>query len=77
VEPTNSVIVNSQDAARMGLKTGDMVRITSKTNPEGVWDLGNGETVPMDGQVQVLEGLRPAWWASTWATATGPTAPTT
>lgn len=59
VEPTNYVIVNSQDAARMGLKTGDMVRITSKTNPEGVWDLGNGETVPMDGQVQVLEGLRP------------------
>ncbi len=59
VEPTNYVIVNSQDAARMGLKTGDMVRITSKTNPEGVWDLGNGEKVPMDGQVQVLEGLRP------------------
>jgi anaerobic selenocysteine-containing dehydrogenase len=59
IEPTNYVIVNSQDAARMGLKTGDMVRITSKTNPEGVWDLGNGEKVPMDGQVQVLEGLRP------------------
>ena len=59
VEPTNSVILNSQDATRMGLKTGDVVRVTSKTNPEGVWDLGNGETVPMDGQVQVLEGLRP------------------
>ena len=59
VEPTNSVILNSQDATRMGLKSGDVVRVTSKTNPEGVWDLGNGETVPMDGQVQVLEGLRP------------------
>ncbi|GIV75234.1 MAG: molybdopterin oxidoreductase [Caldilinea sp.] len=59
VEPTNYVVVNSQDAARMGLKTGDRVRITSKTNPEGVWDLGNGEKVPMEGQVQVIEGLRP------------------
>lgn len=53
------VVVNSQDASRLGLKTGDRVRITSKTNPEGVWDLGNGNQVPMEGQVQVIEGLRP------------------
>ena len=59
VEPTNSVILNSQDAQRLGLKSGDMVRIVSKTNPDGVWDLGNGKTMPMDGQMQVLEGLRP------------------
>ena len=36
-----------------------MVRMVSKTHPDGVWDLGNGQTVPMDGEVQVIEGLRP------------------
>jgi tetrathionate reductase subunit A len=59
IEPTNSVILNSQDAQRLGLKSGDVVRMTSKTNPDGVWELGNGQTVPMDGQIQVIEGLRP------------------
>ncbi|MBW7882068.1 MAG: molybdopterin-dependent oxidoreductase [Caldilineaceae bacterium] len=59
VEPTNYVILNRRDAERLGLKNGDTVRITSKSNPDGLWDIGNKETVPMDGQVQVLEGLRP------------------
>jgi len=59
VEPTNYVILNRRDADRLGLATGDTVRITSKTNLNGMWDLGNGQTVPMDGEVQVLEGLRP------------------
>ncbi len=59
VEPTNHILVNSQDAARLGLKTGDRVRVVSKTNPEGVWNLGNGSKVPMEGQIQVIEGLRP------------------
>jgi hypothetical protein len=33
--------------------------VTSKSNPDGVWDLGDGATVPMDGAVKVIEGLRP------------------
>jgi tetrathionate reductase subunit A len=59
VEPTNHVVLNSVDARRLDLKEGDTVRVTSKINPEGVWDLGNGRTVPMDGELKILEGLRP------------------
>lgn len=59
IEPTNSVIINSRDASRLGLQHGDLVRVTSKTNPEGMIDLGNGEKVPMDGRIEVMEGLRP------------------
>jgi anaerobic selenocysteine-containing dehydrogenase len=59
VEPTNSVIINSVDARRMNLNNGDMVRVTSKSNPAGMWDLGNGTQIPMDGKIEVLEGLRP------------------
>jgi hypothetical protein len=35
------------------------VRITSATNPDGVWDLGNGRIVPMDGEIRTTEGIRP------------------
>jgi tetrathionate reductase subunit A len=59
VEPTNHVVVNPVDARRLGLDDGDRVRVTSATNTEGVWDLGNGRTVPMEGEVKLLEGLRP------------------
>ena len=59
VEPTNYVILNSIDARRLGISDGDTVRVSSKTNTEGIWDLGNGRTVPMDGEVKVIEGLRP------------------
>ncbi|MCB0112553.1 MAG: molybdopterin-dependent oxidoreductase [Caldilineaceae bacterium] len=59
IEPTNYVIMNSRDAARLSLEHGDLVRVTSKTNPEGMIDLGNGEKIPMDGRIEVMEGLRP------------------
>ncbi len=59
VEPSNTVIVNGQNARQLGLRNGDRVRVVSKTNPDGVWDLGNGQTVPMEGAVAVIEGLRP------------------
>lgn len=59
IEPANYVTMNSRDALRLGLQDGDIVRVLSKTNPEGVWDLGNGQAVPMAGQVQVIEGIRP------------------
>jgi anaerobic selenocysteine-containing dehydrogenase len=59
IEPTNYLVMNSQDARRLGLQAGDQIRVLSKTNPEGVWDLGNGQQVPIEGQVQIIEGLRP------------------
>lgn len=57
--PENFVIINAQDAQRLGLKPGDRVKIVSATNPEGVWDLGNGVQVPMAGAVHITEGIRP------------------
>lgn len=55
----NSVIMNAVDAKRLGLRTGETVKIVSATNPEGVWDLGNGRKRPMAGKLNVIEGIRP------------------
>lgn len=57
--PENSVLINAADAAARGFRDGDMVRITSATNPEGVWDLGNGNVRPMEGRVKTTQGIRP------------------
>ncbi|MGB9724073.1 MAG: molybdopterin-dependent oxidoreductase [Chloroflexia bacterium] len=59
VLPENFVLMNSRDAARLGLRDGDRVRILSKTNPTGEWDLGNGVRWPMVGKLRVIEGIRP------------------
>ncbi len=59
VYPENFVLLNAQDAARLGLKDGDLVKVVSPDNPEGVWDLGNGQKKPMVGKVKVIQGLRP------------------
>lgn len=59
IEPSNALILNSQDARALGLQNGDRVRIVSQSNPEGVWDLGNGRVAPMEDAVQVIEGVRP------------------
>ncbi|MBC7227773.1 MAG: molybdopterin-dependent oxidoreductase [Thermoflexales bacterium] len=59
VAPENYVLMNAQDAARLGLKDGDQVKVVSPDNPEGVWDLGNGQKKPMVGKVRVVQGLRP------------------
>ena len=57
--PENFILLNSQDALRLGLRNGDRVKITSKTNPEGVWDLKEAGTKPMVGTLKVIEGIRP------------------
>jgi anaerobic selenocysteine-containing dehydrogenase len=57
--PENSVLMNASDARARGLKDGDRVKITSASNPDGVWDLANGRTVPIEGKVKTTEGMRP------------------
>ena len=57
--PENEVIVSTADARRLGLKTGQKVRVVSATNPEGVWDLKNGNKKPMVAKVKVTETIRP------------------
>jgi anaerobic selenocysteine-containing dehydrogenase len=60
IQPTNEILLNSQDASRLGLSEGDRVKIVSKSNPDGVWDLKNGTLKPMIGEVKVIEGIRPS-----------------
>ena len=59
IMPENVVLMNTVDATARGLKTGDLVKIVSASNPDGVWDLYNGVRVPMIGKVKVTEGIRP------------------
>ncbi|MGQ9492037.1 MAG: molybdopterin-dependent oxidoreductase [Anaerolineae bacterium] len=53
------VLMNSQDARRLGIKNGDRVRLVSASNPDGVWDVKGGRKVPMEGKAKVIEGIRP------------------
>ncbi len=43
VLPTNYVKMNPGDAASLGVRDGDTVKLASRTNPDGILDLGNGQ----------------------------------
>jgi anaerobic selenocysteine-containing dehydrogenase/Ni/Fe-hydrogenase subunit HybB-like protein len=57
--PENSLLLNTVDAEELGYAEGDWARLTSATNPDGTWPIGNGKSWPMVGKVKVIEGLRP------------------
>jgi tetrathionate reductase subunit A len=57
--PENAILLNPQDAARLGLTDGQSVRVVSATNPEGSWDLKNGRKKAMVGAVKVTHTIRP------------------
>jgi tetrathionate reductase subunit A len=59
VQPEGYVLMNRADAERLGIKQGDRVRLSSASNPDGVWDVKGGRKVPMAGKAHVIEGLRP------------------
>ena len=59
VQPENFIAVPKEDAQRLGLRDGQWVKVVSKSNSEGVWDLGNGQQKPMVGKVKIVPGLRP------------------
>lgn len=59
VYPENYVEISSHDARRLSLKSDDRVKVVSASNPDGVWDLGFGNQIPMIGKVKVMEGIRP------------------
>src|SRR5512139_1459678 len=51
--------VNPDDADKLKLKKGDKVRISSATNPEGVWIVGAGEKKPIVASVDVTPSIQP------------------
>jgi tetrathionate reductase subunit A len=57
--PENPVLMNASDAQRLGLEDGDLVKVVSASNTEGVWDLPNGAEKPMVGKLKVIQGMRP------------------
>jgi len=57
--PENFILINRADARKRGLHDGQRVKIVSPSNPEGVWDFGNGTRKPMIGKLKLIEGLRP------------------
>ncbi len=64
--PENFILMNTKDALKLGLATGDTAKIVSPSNPEGVWDLKNGTKVAMQGKVKVSETVRPGTIAVSW-----------
>ncbi len=74
--PENAVLLNPVDAKKLGLSNGDRVRLGSATNPDGSFDLGNGEIRHVEGPVRVLQGLRRgvvavSWHFGHWASGSG------
>lgn len=59
VTPEGYVLMNQADADRLSLKPGDQVKLSSASNPDGVWDVKGGATVPMIGKVRIVQGIRP------------------
>ncbi|MBF0292149.1 MAG: molybdopterin-dependent oxidoreductase [Nitrospinae bacterium] len=57
--PENGVLINKQDADKLGFKAGDMVRLSSATNKLGEWMLGAGNKKPMTGKIIVTQAIRP------------------
>ncbi len=66
VLPENFIAINSVDARRLGLKTGDKVRIVGPTLT-GAFDLGDGRSYDTVGKVRVMEGIRPGVVAASWS----------
>lgn len=65
--PENFIIINNSTAAELGFKNGDLVRIASPTNPEGVWPVPNHKEVPMEGRLKTIEGIRPGVVSVCWS----------
>lgn len=57
--PENGIQINPADARRLGIESGDPLRVVSASNPEGVWPLGNGVTKPMIGKAILTQTVRP------------------
>jgi anaerobic selenocysteine-containing dehydrogenase/Ni/Fe-hydrogenase subunit HybB-like protein len=57
--PENGILIHPDDAGRLGLSSGQRVRVTSATNPTGEWPLAPGVARPMEGKVILTQTVRP------------------
>ncbi len=64
--PENHLLLNAATAKELGLKEGDRARVVSSTNQDGVWDLKNGQIIPVEGKVKAVQGMRPGVVAISW-----------
>ncbi len=67
VLPKNLVYINSIDAKKLGFKSGDEVLMTSGSLPKGSFELGDGRTYEIKGEIKVIEGLRPGLVSVSWS----------
>lgn len=67
VIPTNYVMMNPQDAVKLGIRDGDRVLLSSRTNPKGLLDLGNGKLESITGKVQLTQRIRPGVIMVSWS----------
>jgi len=63
---TNYVLMNRVDTERLGLQDGQQVRLVSKTNTTGRFDLGNGKIEHVTGPLKAIEGILPGTVAASW-----------
>ncbi len=59
IHPTNYILINRITANELGYRDGEMVKMTSLSNRNGIWDLGALGEKPVAGRLKVIEGVRP------------------
>jgi tetrathionate reductase subunit A len=67
VIPTNYVKMNPGDAMALGIHDGDTVQLFSRTNSDGMLDLGNGQREPVQGKVKLTQTVRPGVIMVSWS----------
>ena len=67
VASENYVLMNKLDTDRLGLQEGDLVKVVSSSNPEGMWKLPNSTDKPIAGKVKPIQGIRPGTVAASWS----------
>ena len=58
--------MNKLDVQELGLKDGEEVKLVSKTNPTGTFDIGGGKRLSVKGKIKAIHGIRPGVVAVSW-----------
>ena len=66
LEDENRILVNKLDVQELGLRDGDVVKLVSKTNPTGTFDIGGGKRLSVKGKIKAIHGIRPGVVAVSW-----------